>query len=114
MRPTVDSYDLFVSYSHADDQDGWVRDLVEALKDAQRRFCPAQPWRVFFDTHAIGTGDDWERRIGSGLRSSAVMLALLSPAYFRSQWCRREWEQFRLQEERRGEPRDRIFTLYLQ
>src|SRR5262249_38881904 len=44
-----DSYDLFVSYAHADDHDGWVRALVETLKETQKRFAGAQPWRGFFD-----------------------------------------------------------------
>src|SRR5262245_58620340 len=112
--PSHDSYDLFVSYAHADDHDGWVRALVESLKETQQRFAGARPWRVFFDVHAIRTGDDWEKHIGGGVRSSGVMLALMSPAYFRSEWCRKEWEEFCRQEELRGEPRNRIFPLYLQ
>src|SRR5262249_52081596 len=41
-------------------------------------------------------------------------LALLSPAYFKSEWCRKEWQEFCQQEQRRGEPRNRIFPLYLE
>src|ERR1051326_7040393 len=103
------AYDLFVSYAHADDHDGRVRALVRALKETQLRFAGALPWRVFFDAHAIRTGEDWEKHIGGAVRSSGVMLALMSPAYFGSPWCRREGEEFCRQEERRGEPRDRVF-----
>jgi hypothetical protein len=114
MSGRGENVDLFVSYAHADDTDGWVTVLVAVIKEIQQGFGPAEPWRVFFDTHAIRTMDDWEKRIRTGVRSAGVMLALLSPAYFRSEWCRREWEEFHRQEEQRGEPRNRIAVLYLQ
>jgi hypothetical protein len=109
-----DGYDLFVSYAHEDDRDGWIRELIDVIQEIQRRFAPARPWRVFFDTHAICTMDDWEKSIGDGLRSAGAMLVLMSPAYFRSDWCCREWEEFCRQEQARGEPRNRIAVLYLQ
>jgi TIR domain-containing protein len=38
--------------------------------------------------------DDWEHYILGGLRSSKTMIALLSPAYFASAFCRTEWKTF--------------------
>jgi hypothetical protein len=105
-------YDLFVSYAHVDDRDGWVTALVEALLVLHTRV-KYRGWTVFFDTKAIQTADDWEERIGGGLRSAGVMLALLSPAYFKSEWCRREWHEFCQQEKRRGRP-NRLFPVYLE
>ncbi len=93
---TVD-FDVFVSYSTKDDRDGWVTAFVEALQ-AEHRRAALQPLAVFLDHEAIPALADWEHRIVTGLRHSKVLLAVLSPAYFASEWCRREWEQFCAQE----------------
>jgi tetratricopeptide (TPR) repeat protein len=90
---TPDEFDLFVSYAHADDADGWVSALVEAVRAEHREFTNV-PLRVFFDRESIRDLADWEHRILSGLRSARVMLAVLSPAYVTSAFCRREWETY--------------------
>jgi hypothetical protein len=77
-------FDLFVSYAHADDCDGWVTELIGVIKDIQSNIEGAEPWRVFFDKPAIRLMDDWEKRIRAGVSSAGVMLALVSSAYFRS------------------------------
>ncbi len=112
--PDDSRFDLFVSYAHADDGDGWVRELVEVVRGVQGRIEGAEPWRVFLDGPGIRLMDDWEKRIRTAAGSAGVMLALISPAYFRSEWCRREWEEFCKQERRRGEPRNRIMVLQLE
>ncbi|NQT14551.1 MAG: toll/interleukin-1 receptor domain-containing protein, partial [Planctomycetes bacterium] len=93
--------DLFVSYAHADDRDGWIEGLVEALQQAYTRLRPA-PLALFFDRQAIQSMQDWEDRILLGLREAKSMLAVLSPAYFQSAFCRREWKTF--QEHERSLP----------
>jgi hypothetical protein len=73
--------DLFVSFAHADDQDEnreKVVALVAAIKTDYLRVTGA-PLRVFFDTHAIHSMDDWEAKILTGLRQSRMMVAVLSP-----------------------------------
>ena len=96
-RPEPDradaDHDLFVSYAHVDDHDGWVAALLEQLRLEHAAFTP-NPLRVFYDRTGIATMEDWEHRILSALRSSKVMLAVLSPAYFESAYCRKEWEVF--------------------
>src|SRR5437867_3699840 len=92
IRPS-DSQDLFVSYAHSDNQDGWVTALVNAIQAEHARFTP-RPLSVFLDLEDIRTMDDWEHRILKGLRAARVMLAVLSPAYFSSRYCRKEWEVY--------------------
>ena len=85
-------FDLFVSYAHDDDRDdnaGKVTALMEALQTCHVETFPNDPLNVFFDTNAIVTGDYWKEKILAGLEQSAVMVAVLSPAYFASEWCRR-------------------------
>ena len=109
------SYDLFISYAHADDRDdnrGKVTALVEAIKADYRRVTGV-PLQVFFDTHAIRTMDDWEARILTGLRHSKMMVAVLSPSYFQSDFCRREWEIYVESELAQALPGDGIAPIYV-
>ncbi|BCM94241.1 hypothetical protein IAD21_06144 [Abditibacteriota bacterium] len=84
-------YDVFISYAHRDDHDQWVEKFVEAIAKEHARFTPT-PLQLFFDRMEIKTMHDWEHRILRGLRGSKVMLAMLSPHYFNSAYCRKEWE----------------------
>ncbi len=93
-RTPTSEFDLFVSYAHLDDRDenaGKVAALVDAIK-AEFLHSIGAPLSVFFDTEAIRAMDDWEARILTGLRQSKMMVAVLSPAYFASEYCRKEWE----------------------
>ena len=107
---TDPAFDLFVSYAHADDRDGWIAALVEALQQAYTRLRGA-PLAVFFDRQAIRSMQDWEDRILLGLREAKSMLAVLSPAYFQSEFCRREWETFQEHERSLPLPREGIASV---
>jgi tetratricopeptide (TPR) repeat protein len=104
-------YDLFISYAHADDTEGTVTALVEEIKARQRRI-DGQPMRIFFDREAIRDMNDWEMRIRTGLRESRVMIAMLSPAYFESTYCRKEWEWFADHETERAMTGEAIAPIY--
>ncbi|GAH70613.1 unnamed protein product, partial [marine sediment metagenome] len=99
-------YDLFISYAHADNEgryDGWVTALTEAIQREHAEFVPASgALRIFFDTAEIRNMDDWEARILLGLRQSKLLVAVLSPAYFASDYCRQEWAGYRDLETQRG------------
>ena len=94
--PKRDEFDLFISYAHADDggeHAGKVTALVALIKaDYQRVTCT--PLRVFFDTDDIRSMDAWEARILAGLGQSKIMVAVLSPNYSMSDFCRKEWELY--------------------
>jgi tetratricopeptide (TPR) repeat protein/8-oxo-dGTP pyrophosphatase MutT (NUDIX family) len=105
-------WDLFVSYAHADDHDGWVTELITAIRAEHAEFTPT-PLRVFFDRDEIRSMDDWQRRIYDGLHASTLMLAVLSEAYFRSDYCHREWEVYRYQEARREMLGESIAPIYI-
>jgi len=92
-------YDLFISYARKDDQPaapgepGWITAFVAELQRTHRQFTP-EDLAIFFDRDEIRVAEDWELRIKAGLRDSNLLLACLSPAYFASEWCRREWELY--------------------
>lgn len=86
-------YDLFISYPHRDNARGQVRELRDAVAEDFARFA-GRELAVFFDEHDIPSMSDWEERIATGLRESRLFLAVLSPNYFASEYCRREREEY--------------------
>jgi hypothetical protein len=105
-------YHVFFSYAHRHDGTGIIPSFFERLKAVHAHFCPSEPWWAFFDRPAIRQGDDWAEILRQAASTCGVMLAFMSPAYFQSDWCRREWEAFRRQEETRGGLR--LFPVYLE
>ena len=89
------TYDLFISYAHADDAEGWVTFLRDALVEDHARYRTGETLHEFFDVHSIRTMDDWEHHIIlRGLQESRLCLAVLSPAWFKSPFCRRELREY--------------------
>jgi hypothetical protein len=95
-------WDLFISYARADNTDGWVTALRDAIYEDFRTFS-AEQFRIFLDTDEIRSRQDWDLRLSEGLRTARVLLVCLSPNYLRSKYCRWEWEEFaRIQARRIG------------
>jgi tetratricopeptide (TPR) repeat protein len=86
-------YDLFISYAHRDNVRGQVRELRDAINDNFEGFA-GRPLKIFFDEDDIPTMAAWEQRIAKGLDESRLFLAVLSPNFFASDYCRREWEEY--------------------
>ena len=98
-------FEIFLSYSRKDNAvpddapagtKGWVTALRDHILQDHRRFS-TEPLRIFFDQHpddGIQTMDDWRHAILGGLRSSKILLVCLSPNYFRSPYCRWEWDEY--------------------
>ncbi len=109
------SFDLFISYAHKDnegDHAGKVTALVEAIRDDYAKVSKT-PLSVFFDSDDIRSMDDWQLRILKGLRDSKMMVAILSPNYFASSYCRKEWEHYVETELAQALPGDGIAPIYV-
>ncbi|HAB18816.1 MAG TPA: toll/interleukin-1 receptor domain-containing protein [Verrucomicrobiota bacterium] len=83
------SYDLFISYSRRDNEQGRITQLVERINQDFARFAKRK-LVPFFDQQEIHGMSDGRQRILQGLRESRLLLACLSPAYLQSEYC--EWE----------------------
>lgn len=107
-------FDLFVSYARNDDKAqvvngrGWVSEFVERLTGhiQSQLGGGARSFKFFFDRGGLQLNEDLER-LKSAARRSAVFLAVASPAYAESEWCRAEVEAFAAAD-RNG---DRIFAV---
>src|SRR6266446_3086023 len=86
-------HDIFISYSRRDNEHGQVAALKAQIGASFRAFA-GRDLSIFFDTHAIQGMNDWRQKIQRGLRDSQLFLAVLSPDYLASAYCRWEWEDY--------------------
>jgi tetratricopeptide (TPR) repeat protein len=111
-------FDLFISYARKDNQPrkpgalGWISAFVDALQDQHRRVT-LENFSIFFDRHEIRSGEDWELRIKEGVRGAKLMVTFISPNYFDSKWCRREWEAYSQHELNHSIGAEGIHSIYI-
>jgi len=85
---TQQRFDLFLSYDRTDSE--WVHLFVrELLKESQSR-APGKPFTTWQDTKQIQGGQKWYDEIKRAVRRSAIFLAIVSPPYHGSPWCKEE------------------------
>lgn len=83
-------YDVFLSYTRRASAGEWVeRHFYPLLRDALENSMPREV-RIFVDWRQE-TGISWPDNLAQALSTSRVMVAVLSPPYFRSPWCLAEW-----------------------
>jgi TIR domain len=87
-------YDVFLSYSRKFPHLEWVDDIFLPLFQAYLSEACNKDVKIFKDTEEIHTGNDWRNKIRTSLVRSRVMVSVFSPAYFRSEWCVREFSVF--------------------
>ena len=111
----VEQYDVFISYARKDNagEPPMVSAFVKRLEDDFAQFSPAVRLVPFFDKQSILDGQYWQDVIRKGLRQSKVMIAFLSEAYFHSEWCRKEWEEYILVEQGRTYPGEALTPIFI-
>jgi hypothetical protein len=86
-------YDVFISYSHANDHEGWVATFRRKLEARLRERVPAGP--VFYhDSHTLKRNEDLTPQLIEGVKESAVFVPIISRNYLSRPWCLKECEQF--------------------
>ncbi|VFM95329.1 MAG: TIR domain-containing protein [Candidatus Kentron sp. G] len=82
-------YDIFISYRRLDkDWDRWARKHVAGVLKTHLQPALGEP-KIFIDDQ-IQTGDSWPARLSYALARSRLLVPLLCPAYFMSDWCQLE------------------------
>lgn len=98
--------DIFVSYAHIDDQaltegqKGWISTFHRALEIRLAQLLGKQP-RIWRDLKLQGN-DYFADKLVDRLPKSAALVSVLTPRYVKSDWCRREVEEFCKASERSG------------
>ncbi|MDA7618037.1 TIR domain-containing protein [Verrucomicrobia bacterium] len=90
--------DLFISYAHFDDQSleddqkGWISKFHRVLEVKISQLMGEQPqiWRDL----KLGGNDVYDEKIVQEFKSARLMVSVLSPRYIKSEWCRRELNEF--------------------
>src|SRR5580658_4957005 len=80
-------HDLFLSYAHA--ETAWVDAFRKALCD-EFQVRAGQEVTVWQDSRNLRVGQKWASEIEEGIRNAAAFLAIVSPIYLNSPWCRQE------------------------
>ncbi|KPA18267.1 hypothetical protein MHK_001503 [Candidatus Magnetomorum sp. HK-1] len=95
-------YDVFISYKVGKIYGRWV---YEVFFDFFKEYLDQELGRtsdIFLDKQSISNGDAWPERIKRSLLKSKCLVALLSPLYFTSLWCKKEISVMLFREERLG------------
>jgi TIR domain len=83
---------IFISYAHLDNQDGWVNTLHEKLAP-QIEFYLGGKAEIWRDKKLKGN-DDFSEEILEQVKQVSLLISVLSPRYIKSDWCRKEAEEF--------------------
>lgn len=100
----------FLSYDHMDDRYGHISQFRERLAD---EVCiqTGEEFLIFQDRSDIQWGENWRARIDESLESVAFIIPIITPSFFRSEYCRAELKQF-LEREKRLCRRDFVLPVY--
>lgn len=104
----------FLSYTRFDDEfvGGALTQVRTKLADTLR-FLSGDSIEIFQDVADIGLGQNIQQRIKQSLTEAMVLIPIITPSYFTSQWCREELELF-LERERHLQRNDLIISIYYQ
>jgi len=87
------SYQFFLSYSRCD-EDKYLLDFFEDLKEEVRLLTPGRKNVCFWDKESIQIGEEWPQKLFHALQTCKVFVALCTPTYFTREWCGKEWQFF--------------------
>lgn len=85
----------FLSYAHIDDEadGGRIRRLARAIQ-MEYRVLTGENLEIFVDRSDIRWGQKWKERIDGALQATTFFIPVLSPSFFASDECRREFFEF--------------------
>ena len=90
--------DAFISYAHIDDQSlsedsrGWISQLHRALEVRIGQLL-GEDLKIWRDPQ-LQRSDVFDATLVREFLNSKVMVSVFSPRYAKSDWCRREFEEF--------------------
>lgn len=90
--------DIFISYAHIDNQpltpgdEGWITNLHRALEIRLAQLLGEEP-KIWRDPKIQGN-DYFDTAIVSQLPKTALLISIITPRYLKSEWCRKELEEF--------------------
>src|SRR5947207_2944477 len=101
--PDQKSFKAFFSYARHDavTDPELVESFTTALENRVNAKILNARLSIWRDEHGLRTGDRWNEKIEGEVRSSDVLIVLLSPRWIESPYCRKEYTIFEEVESRR-------------
>jgi predicted ATPase len=99
----------YLSYAYPDNQDGFVLQLQARLTQ-ELQVQTGEPARVTCDFDRMRPSSGWSKQAQEYVQQATFLIAIVSPSYFKSNTCRKEFEAFLEKEQRTGRPL--MFPLY--
>lgn len=84
---------IFISYCHENNLQHEVDHLNNALYHSVRT-ATAFDIKIFQDTRSLRTGDKFNEVIKEEITKSSIFIAVISPSYFKSEYCMRELKEY--------------------
>ena len=102
----------FLSYARFNDQhDVDALSNLSAKLEGEIRTVTGDSFKIFQDRRDIQVGQNWLERINQALDSVTLLVAILTPSFFRSDYCRAEMQHF-LEREEKLKRSDLIIPIY--
>ena len=107
-RPSM----AFMSYVHFDDDynEGQLTKFRERLA-GEVRAQTGEAFDIFQDRKDIQWGQQWRERLEESLDQVTFLIPILTPSFFKSEYCRKELERF-LQREKELNRNDLLLPVY--
>ncbi len=99
---------VFISYSRADNADGFVEEFARRL-EKELRIQLGEPATIFLDKTALKVGDKWATVLQAALDQSDFLVPIITPSYLKSMYAREELKTFLARE---NEGRGAIFPIH--
>jgi cellulose biosynthesis protein BcsQ len=98
VRSRSGPYDVFISYRREKFVTDWLHQHFLPLFQSWLSDELGREANIFVDTSLV-PGGDWAQETQEALRASPCLVALVTPAYFQSEFCTKEWNDFRARHE---------------
>lgn len=98
-------YDVFISYRSEPPVGEWVRRHFAPLLGQWLNESCTRPVRIYVDRLDLVPGSEWPVELRDALSRSRFLVPVLSPSYFRSEWCLAELATMQARERHLGHRR---------
>lgn len=87
--------DIYISYVRSDDTDHSVRNFVDTFKRKMKTEAARKDLVIYMDFNDVVLDPSSRVDLAEKISDSRVLLAFLSPSYFKEDYCGMEWDLFR-------------------
>lgn len=108
--PASPNASVFLSYVRLKDLHNEITEFRERLAQELGLRLDGRAEDIFLDTQSVTAGQPWAEVIDAAVARASALVVLMSPAYLKREWCRREFLHFSARMAEQGK-RDRVFPV---